>query len=125
MFSIWLVPSMEDSDYLNKIITKLSNIYNTPLFMPHCTLWSKVKLAQSQLCSIIETSIKGIKPFSIKVTGSAYSQSYSKTLFLNLEKNKLIYLLYDRIQNELSNNFHDQFDPHISLIYNKTILSRY
>ena len=41
-FSIWLVPSDIDVDFINIIIHSLSKKYLAPTFMPHCTIFSPI-----------------------------------------------------------------------------------
>ena len=49
MISIWLCPTHEDELYLQKIINKLSENYNSPIFLPHCTLLGGIKLNEFDL----------------------------------------------------------------------------
>ena len=117
MYSLWATPTDKDRQYLSQIIHELSNIFNTLAFQPHCTLWSRVDLPLKNLIQVVKSSSQGITPFTVKVKGLDYSQSYDKTLFIQILANESLTILNRRIQNGLGENYHYQFDPHISLIY--------
>ena len=67
MISIWLCPTHEDELYLQKIINKLSENYNSPIFLPHCTLLGGIKLNEFDLENIIDISIDNIGLIKIKL----------------------------------------------------------
>ena len=117
MYSIWVTPSDKDRQYLSQRIQVLSNTINTYKFLPHCTLWSRIDLPLKNLIPVIKSSSQGITPFTVKVKKIAHSQSYDKTLFIQLHNHKILSLLQQRIQNRLGKAYHYQFDPHVSLIY--------
>ena len=66
---------------------------------------------------VVKSSSQGIAPFTVKVKKIDHSQSYDKTLFIQLHNHENLLLLQQRIQNGLGKDLHYQFDPHISLIY--------
>ena len=117
MYSIWITPIDEDKIYLSQIIQELACLHNTPIFPPHCTIWSQVYLPLNDLVSIVESSSQGIDSFIVKMKKISYSQSYAKTLFIQLYENKNLAILHQRIRSILGMKFHYEFDPHISLIY--------
>ena len=117
MYSIWVTPADKDRQYLSQIIQELSNTFNTCKFQPHCTLWSRVDLPLKNLISVVKSSSQGIAPFTVKVKKADHSQSYDKTLFIQLYDHKSLSLLQQRIQNGLGKDLYYQFNPHISLIY--------
>jgi len=121
MYSIWVTPSEKDKQYLLNIIQELSDTYNTCEFQPHCTLWSRVDIPLKNLIPVVESSTQGIILFTAKVKKIDYSHSYDKTLFIKLHENENLSILNQRIQSELGDDFHYQFDPHISLIYKDDI----
>ena len=89
MISIWLCPTHEDELYLQKIINKLSENYNSPIFLPHCTLLGGVKLNEFDLENIIDISIENIGLIKIKSNGIDYTNIIWKTVFI-----KLVILVY-------------------------------
>jgi len=117
MYSIWITPADKDKQHLTQIIKGLSNMFNTSEFSPHCTLWSRVDLPLKNLILVVKSSSQGIAPFTVKMKKKDCSQSYDKTVFIQLLDHKSLSLLQQHIQNGLGKNFHYQFDPHISLIY--------
>ena len=121
MYSIWATPANIDGQYLSQIIQELSNTFDTCKFQPHCTLLSRIDLPLKNLIRLVKSISQGISPFTVKVEKIDYSQSYDKTLFIQLYNNKSLSLLQQSIQNGFGMDFHYQFDPHISLIYKDTM----
>ena len=122
MYSIWVTPADKDNQYLSRIIQELSNKFTKREFQPHCTLWSKVDLPLGDLVPIVKSNALGIVPFIVKVKEIDYSQSYSKTLFIQLYANESLSILYQRIKNTLGDQFVYHFPrDFLTMSYNRKI----
>ena len=117
MISIWLCPTHEDELYLQKIINKLSENYNIPIFLPHCTLLGGIKLNEFDLETIIDISIDNIGLIKIKSNGIDYTNIIWKTVFIKLVLDKKLKTLQEKFYKQIEPNIDYKFDPHISLMY--------
>lgn len=119
MFAIWLLPNHKDTEYLQKIINKLSLKFNSPKFLPHITIYGLLSLDLNKIEKVIKNSIYEIKPFVVNKKEIEESDNIWKSLFINIEKNNKLFL----INNKLSEGFIEinkkEFSPHISLLYAK------
>jgi Cyclic phosphodiesterase-like protein. len=96
---IWLCPSHEDELYIQKIINKLSENYNSPIFLPHCTLLGGLKLNEFDLENIIDISIDNIGLIKIKSNGIDYTNTIWKTLFIKLVLDKKLKTIQEKCIN--------------------------
>ena len=117
MISIWLCPTHEDELYFQKIINKLSENYNSPIFLPHCTLLGGIKLNEFDLENIIDISIDNIGLIKIKSNGIDYTNIIWKTVFIKLVLDKKLKTLQEKFYKQIEPNIDYKFDPHISLMY--------
>ena len=122
--SYWLMPSAKDRDYLKAIIMQLARDYDTPVFEPHMTLFSTEEKNLDKPKEIINNLSNSFSYCSLRTEKLDYSDSYTKTLYLNLEKTNELDLLFKRIK-KLSKPKQDyNLSPHISLLYLNTKLSK-
>ena len=113
-FSIWLVPSDIDVDFINKTIHSLSKKYLAPTFMPHCTIFSPI-IDINKAQDTIEQFDQ--KKFQINVENIGESDDIWKTVFLKLVNNSTLKKMNSLFNQAFPHIY--QFDPHISLIYKK------
>lgn len=113
-YSIWLTPCEKDKAYLSEIIKELSEEFDAPFFLPHCTLYSPV----TEL-SVVEDILEPMKlnPITVTITGIDQSDLIWKTVYIDLEKSHEIATLQKKIESSLRNPTPYFFTPHISLIY--------
>jgi len=119
IYSVWLTPSPEDSSYLARIIHKLSEEYEAPVFAPHCTLYGRVTKPLDTLIPIVESAARAIAVFHVEADRLHYSDIIWKTVFIELKMNSSLATLNRRLSISLSKEFPYRFKPHISLIYKK------
>ena len=113
-FSIWLVPSDIDVDFIKKIIHSLSKKYLAPPFMPHCTIFSPI-IDINKAQDTIEQFDQ--KKFQINVESICESDDIWKTVFLKLVNDSTLKKINSLFDKAFPHRYH--FDPHISLIYKK------
>lgn len=119
MFSIWLLFDKEDNDYLDHIIQDLSKQYESPIFIPHITVYGLVDAKLETIDKIVLESIKDVKPFLVERNKINYSDDFWKTLFVEIKQNLYLNSINEKLTNGLSKFSNYEFVPHISLIYKK------
>lgn len=121
MYAVWLIPSTEDRIILEKIIFNLADKYNAPKFIPHITTFGLNSVALDKLEYIVSNSIKNMKSFNVSTLNLGYSDNIWKTLFINVQMNSNLEIIFKNLQKQLGTTFHYDYNPHISLIYKKLL----
>lgn len=120
IFSIWLLPAKEDSNFLGEIIKNLSRKYSAPTFIPHLTIYGGgLKLDLERAKKIVTKSVEGIKPFIIEINKINRSDNFWKTVFIEIKMNKYLEMIYQNLKRELIIYNDYELEPHLSLIYKK------
>lgn len=114
--STWLIPAKDDYEYLSKIIQKLGDEYQAPVFGPHLTIWGNTEIELDELKKVVDEATADVKPFEIFVDKINYSEKFFKAVFIEIKRNKELDVVYDKIKKVLSGHEY-VFKPHMSLIY--------
>lgn len=115
MHCIWLTFDVSD---LTEIITKLARKYNSPVFLPHCTLVGKTDVSLPKLKSAIINLISKYKPIDVHPEKFGYTDNLWRTLYIELKEKQILTKWHEHICNLLSINYDKDYLPHISLMYN-------
>nr|MDP7609738.1 hypothetical protein [Candidatus Neomarinimicrobiota bacterium] len=94
-----------------------SKAYHSPLFQPHCTLFSPVY--DIEIAKNIIHKFK-MNPFQVPSIGLNQSINIWKAVYIELEKNNQLNQLYQLFNDAWP--FTYEFNPHISLIYKTTAI---
>lgn len=116
-YSIWLLPSDNDQNYFQKIITKLSIEYEAPVFSPHCTLFSPLDSDIADYAKLLMHTANQFSPFNVRARKLNFSSNIWKTLYIELEKSLMLTELQQCLISLVSDPKPYPFQPHISLIY--------
>ena len=114
--SFWLVPSIEDENYLSKIVKILSARFNAPLFRPHLTVWGGIEIEEEKTIEVAKRSIAGIKEFAVEVEKIDAIPVFLKSIFLQIKTNDQLDLIHSRLKQEFDKENY-VLNPHISLVY--------
>jgi 2'-5' RNA ligase len=118
LLSLWLVPVKEDKEYLSKIVNDLAIKYNSPVFIPHLTLFGDTNIELDRFKKGVDKVFENVKPFKIKKTAVSQSELFFKTVFIEFEKSNLLINLFESLVKETGvKNDINNFKPHISLMY--------
>lgn len=118
LLSVWLIPTKEDKKYLRETINKLGKEYNSPVFIPHLTLFGDINIELKDLKKAIDKVFENIKPLKINKTSVSQSELFFKTVFIEFEKSKLLINLFENLIKETGEKKDVSiFKPHISLLY--------
>lgn len=117
LLSIWLVPSKNDKKYLQEIVNGLAKEYESPVFVPHLTLFGDITIGFEKLKGTVDEVFRDIKPFKIKKTKQNQSKKFFKTVFIEFEPNENLKNLFIRLSEKTDKRSVENFNPHISLVY--------
>jgi len=117
MFAVWLLFQKYDHDYLYQIIKDLSRKYNSPIFIPHITVYGLVETNFDNIENAVLESVKGVQSFEVEKTKISYSDNLWKTFFIELKHVTGLKTVNKKLENFLSKYAKYEFSPHISLIY--------
>lgn len=119
MISIWLTPAKEDSAYLQDIVNELASEYRTPVFSPHCSLYSPTDLEAHELDKILEKAGEKVGSLYVTMDKLDHTTNIWKTVFIELEKSLGLADLQHSLVSLIPDPKPYEFLPHISLIYKK------
>ena len=119
MYCIWLTFDASD---LTEIIIKLARKYNSPVFLPHCTLVSKTDISLPKLKSAIINLISKYKPIEVHPVKIGYTNNLWRALYINLKEKQILTKWHEYVCDLLSINYDNDYLPHISLMYNTVSL---
>ena len=116
MFAIWLLPNKKDTEYLQRIINKLSLEFNSPKFIPHITIHGLIDLDLEKIHRIVEESICGCLPFDVYKKRIEESDQVWKSLFISFEKSRELSLINNKLKKDLCRmkrtGFHHTYHYH-------------
>jgi 2'-5' RNA ligase len=114
--SLWLVPAARDRADYQALIAGLAARHQSTSFEPHVTLYSgpftEIKLAQ-----VLAGPSSRAGPIELKIEGIGHSQTFAKTVFVQLAASPPLMLLAQQLRQALPQPAAYALDPHLSLIY--------
>lgn len=117
MYAIWLLFEKNDEKYISEIISEISKHHESPIFMPHVTVYGLINAKLETINDIILESIKGIKSFNIEKNTISFSDDFWKTVFIDFNLNSSMLKINKKLTEHLSRFTKYEFKPHTSLIY--------
>ena len=117
MYAIWLTFSKSDREYLKSIIDKIAGKYHAPKFEPHVTVYGVLDLKMNEIDNTINEVAQKSNSFLVKKSEILQSEVLWKTVYIELEKNQQLELIYKNLKNNFEKILKYEFSPHISLIY--------
>lgn len=117
----WLIPARPERELFRSLIRILAKQFEAPVFGPHLTLgFAKDRQPRNQRGSrsVSDSPTKLLRrikgsPVRLHVRGTAYSSKFTKTLFVQLKRDRAL----DRLTAALGSS--GPRDPHMSLLYKK------
>ncbi len=115
-YALWLKPDNEVYDVLKRIIDSLSEEYSTYRFEPHITVAGRITNPVDDIIKTMEKVASESKPMTLYLTETAYSDSFYRSLFINVAPNDVLLDLREQCITELKRE-HEPYMPHLSLMY--------
>ena len=119
MYCIWLT---FDSTNLSKIILKLAQKYNCPVFQPHCTLIGKTDISLPKMKSAIDILISNYEPIEVHPIKISCTDNLWRSLYIELKEKQILTKWHEHISDLLSIKYDRGYLPHISLMYSSISL---
>jgi len=111
----WLLLAKPQRDLFCDIIRILRKELRAPNFEPHLTLFVAVKTDRVEPARVLR-QIQS-RPIRLRVRGVAYSQKFTKTLFLRFKSNSALRRVASDLARAAKVRAKPPSDPHISLLY--------
>ena len=116
-FSAWLIPEKTHSGQLQDLINLLAQENNSPQFVPHCTLLSRIQNFSGIPINKIELFCSKTKPIRLKVSNIMGGKTLYKSLYIQFRKSDFILEFQQKFSNQYKKREPYLFDPHLSLMY--------
>ena len=111
----WLLLAKPQRDLFCDIIRILRKELRAPNFEPHLTLFVTVKTDRAEPARVLR-QIQS-RPIRLRMRGVAYSQNFTKTLFLRFKSNSALRRVASDLARAAKVRAKPPSDPHISLLY--------
>jgi 2'-5' RNA ligase len=115
-YALWLKPESEVHDILKRIIDGLADEYGAPVFEPHITLASGIRMPVDEMVGRLESVAKSAEPMTLYLEDTDFRDSYFRSLFVRIAHNEALLALRERSLKEFRLD-HEPYMPHISLMY--------
>lgn len=115
-YSLWITPSGEVKDILQKIINKLSSSYNGPIFEPHMTLLGNIKTNKDQMIENARKLSSMLRQFSLSFSEVSFSTTYFQSVFIRVRSTSSL-MNANMKAKEIYKDENTVFMPHISVLY--------
>lgn len=118
-YSFWLLPVETERDIYQDLIHRLSHTYDAPDFAPHVTIYSGIFAPETSPEQLVAQAIAGISPFTMQVNGLRYTDTFLKSLFIQLQPSPPLQAMSETIGTQALPVSNYVLDPHLSLLYKR------
>ncbi len=115
-YALWLKPESEVRDILKRIIDGLAADYDAPVFEPHITIASGIRMSVDEMVGRLESVAKSAQPMTLYLGDTDFRDSYYRALFVRIAPNDALLALRERSLREFRLE-HEPYLSHISLMY--------
>jgi len=116
-FSIWLMFEKNDEEFFQRIINQFSTELNSPIFIPHITLFAGLEGDELELLEKFDC-LSQFNSFNVKCKKVFYSNEFYRSVFVEVEKDETLKNFFDSTSTTFNvNSDFEKFFPHISLLY--------
>lgn len=116
-FSVFLTPAAPDFAYTQKLIEEYCAKFDQPSFEPHVTVYTGDLTDPERLKMAVSHAAAEVSPYSLRVRGIGCSDEYFRTLFIELEENRLLREIFENIHSGFGGRGDYRLFPHLSLLY--------
>lgn len=127
-FSLYLQPEGDALDLLTRVMKQLSQIFETPEFVPHVTLIPERWASQSDIIAFTQEIAESL-PITIELAGVGIGETYFKCVFFTVVETPELLLLAQRARKVFGVTLEEvPFRAHFSMLYDgddstKTVLT--
>jgi 2'-5' RNA ligase len=112
----WLLPEPAARAVFSREIRELARQFDAPSFEPHVTIFIAPENSRAPLEVLHEV---GPVDIELAIQSIRFSEQFTKTLFVQFERNSALQKLGDRIWKASNARDHYLIEPHLSLLYAK------
>lgn len=115
MLAFWLMPARPERDLFVRLIRILADELDAPRFEPHLSICGAPDAERvRKILKPIESA-----PIVLQVNSVAYSDAFTKTLFVRFKRNAALDAINAEIRRAAKAPKEALSDPHVSLIYKR------
>lgn len=116
ILTFWLIPAEPARSHFARLIHELAARFDAPVFDPHVTIYG-TSPENEDGADLLNRALGSSKPYRLSISGIEYSEIFTKTLFVQFERDSGLAALNSRFRAaSISHSEHD-LNPHLSLIY--------
>jgi len=115
--SLWLMPTGDVYDELERILHKLSAKYGTREFPPHVTLLGGIVGPRREVLRECASLAALIRPFTIRLEKIDYLDEYFRCLFVRAATTAPLLKAHQVARDVFGRRREPSFMPHLSLLY--------
>jgi hypothetical protein len=112
----WLLPERAAGKVFSRRIRQFARQFSAPLFEPHVTIFIAPENSRAPLDVLREV---GSVDIELAIHSIRFSEQFTKTLFVQFERNSALQQLGDAIWKTSRVREHYPINPHLSLLYAK------
>lgn len=116
-YSLWLMPTGEVYEQLERILHKLSAKYGAPEFPPHVTLLGGIVRPRREVLRECASLAALIRPFTIRLEKINYLDEYFRCLFVRAASTAPLRKAHQMARDVFGRRREPSFMPHLSLLY--------
>jgi 2'-5' RNA ligase len=118
LLAYWLIPAEPQRSLFKQLIETLAAQHDAPVFAPHVTIFANESGGVDSPGRILEEAAGGIsEPIILRVERVAFSEKYTKTLFVEFADSPQLSAISEAVQRLSSAPHEYELNPHLSLIY--------
>ncbi len=116
-YSLWLRPDNVHANRLDRVIRRLAESLNSPVFAAHITLCSPLYGTLDQIRPKLERLAEDFSPVDIKPLRYHWHDAFFRSLFIEILPTQALRNLHQHATNLFDTPPAEEFYPHISLAY--------
>jgi putative hydrolase of the HAD superfamily len=117
VFSLWLLPTRQESVALQAIIDRLAEENGAPRFLPHVTVFTGTCTRHDALPEWVAALAAEVPPFSLSVSGVRHSSYRMESVVIGFDMHASLTSLNRGMGARLGKAPSTSLNPHLSLIY--------
>ncbi|MBI3334493.1 2'-5' RNA ligase family protein [Candidatus Pacearchaeota archaeon] len=115
--SLWIMPSGETYEELDKTIERVSAQYNSPKFKPHVTLLGEIILSEEKVLKRTHEIATHLTPFPLHLDEFCFEDSYFQCLFIKVRQSEAVMHAHTIAREVFQVQSEAHYVPHLSLLY--------
>ena len=116
-YAVWLMPSGQLYNRLERAIFELSRKHGAPAFEPHVTLLAHIPGTEDTVVSRCEQLANRIEPYAVRLTELDHRNEYYRCLFVRVLETPAVVEANSEARQVFEVQQAQSYMPHLSLLY--------